>query len=293
MRILEYGVNTPYRFDDVVDSICAMFLSKQTAEPILKRSAETSSDQQAVAFPSSSLSSPSRRVSGVVVPNATSRRQHAVAWTVTQGMRLLAATLRCRVDGGHAPVKLPDEPVIFAFWHNRLALCLKAYDNFVRHHHRHGQLAALISASKDGALLAAIVKKFGVQPVRGSSSRRGGQALLELASWAERGYHLAVTPDGPRGPRYVVQDGVLTLAQVTGLPIVPYSCQLAWKIRVNSWDRFQIPLPFSHCAMSFGEPIHVPRHATKAERDHLREQLQAVLLAGTQATDNRTPKPGN
>lgn len=269
-----------------------MFLPNQTAKPILKRSAEIPLGQQAV-VPSSGLSSPRRRVSGVVVPNAPSRAQHAMAWGVSCGMRLLAATLRYRVNGGRGPAILPDEPVIFVFWHNRLALCLKVYDSFVRHHHRHGQLAALISASKDGALLAAIVKKFGVQPVRGSSSRRGGQALLELASWAERGYHLAVTPDGPRGPRYVVQDGVLTLAQVTGLPIVPYSCRLGWKIHVNSWDRFQIPLPFSRCAMSFGEPIRVPRRATGAERDLLRDHLQAVLLAGTQVTDYRPLKASN
>jgi lysophospholipid acyltransferase (LPLAT)-like uncharacterized protein len=78
----------------------------------------------------------------------------------------------------------------------------------------------------------------------------------------------------------VVQDGVLTLAQVTGLPIIPYSCQLGWKICARSWDRFQIPFPLSRCAMSFGEPIHVPRWATEAERAQLREHLQAVLLAG-------------
>jgi lysophospholipid acyltransferase (LPLAT)-like uncharacterized protein len=117
--------------------------------------------------------------------------------------------------------------------------------------------------------------------VRGSSSRRGAQALLELASWAERGYDLAVTPDGPRGPCYVVQEGVMALAQVTGLPIVPYSCRVGWKLRLKSWDRFQIPLPFSHCEMTFGEPIRVPRRATDAEREQLREQLGAALLAGT------------
>jgi lysophospholipid acyltransferase (LPLAT)-like uncharacterized protein len=192
-------------------------------------------------------------------------------------MRLLAATLRYRVNGGLA--ELPNAPVIFALWHNRLGLCMKAYEGFV--HPNHDKLAALISASKDGALLASILQEFGVDPVRGSSSRRGAQAMLELKSWAERGYNLAVTPDGPRGPCYVVQDGVVTLAQVTGLPIVPYSCQLSWKIRVKSWDRFQIPLPFSRCEMTFGAPIFIPREASNAERDQLREKLWAALLAGT------------
>jgi hypothetical protein len=74
---------------------------------------------------------------------------------------------------------------------------------------------------------------------------------------------------------------VITLAQVTGMPIVPYSCQLGWKIRVKSWDRFQIPLPFSRCEMTFGEPIRVPREATAADRADAREQLRAALLAET------------
>jgi lysophospholipid acyltransferase (LPLAT)-like uncharacterized protein len=81
----------------------------------------------------------------------------------------------------------------------------------------------------------------------------------------------------------VVQEGVMALAQVTGLPIIPYSCQVGWKIPVKSWDRFQIPLPFSHCEMTFGEPIRVPRDATDPERAQLGEQLRAVLLAGTLA----------
>ena len=220
-------------------------------------------------------------ISGVVVPNAPSRGQIALACVVANGMRVLASTLRYRVNGGRGPVSLPDEPVIFALWHNRLGLCMKVYKSFVRPDCDHEHLAALISASKDGALLAAVLRFSGVEAVRGSSSRRGAQGLLELTSWAGRGYDLAVTPDGPRGPRHIVQDGVMALAQVTGLPIIPYSCQLGWKIQLKSWDRFQIPLPFSHCEMTFGNPIRVPRGATGAERDQLREQLQTVLRAGT------------
>jgi lysophospholipid acyltransferase (LPLAT)-like uncharacterized protein len=157
---------------------------------------------------------------------------------------------------------------------------MRVYRHLVRPHHRHTRLAALISASRDGAFLASILQHFGVQPVRGSSSRRGGQAMLELTSWAERGYHIAVTPDGPRGPCYTVQDGIIALAQVTGHPIVPYSCHLHWKIRINSWDRFQVPLPFSRCEMTFHAPIRVPRDATPADRDLLAAQLREVLLAG-------------
>ncbi len=135
----------------------------------------------------------------------------------------------------------------------------------------------MVSASKDGAFLAAILERFGVLPVRGSSSRRGPQALLELTTWAERGYDLAITPDGPRGPRYVVQDGAMSLAQITGLPVVPVSYYLSWKIQLKSWDRFQIPLPFSRCEIIVGRILRVPREATDAEREELRQQLEAEL----------------
>jgi hypothetical protein len=139
-------------------------------------------------------------------------------------------------------------------------------------------LVALISASKDGAFLAAILECFGVQPVRGSSSRRGPQALLELTSWAERDYDLAITPDGPRGPRYVVQEGVMSLAQLTGRPIIPFGFYARRKIQLKSWDGFQIPLPFSRCDLSLGKPIHVPREATNAEREEIRKSIEKTLI---------------
>jgi lysophospholipid acyltransferase (LPLAT)-like uncharacterized protein len=135
----------------------------------------------------------------------------------------------------------------------------------------------MVSASKDGGFLSGILECFGVQPVRGSSSRRGPQALLELKSLAERGYDLAITPDGPRGPCYVVQDGVMSLAQLTERPIIPVSYNLRWKLRMRSWDRFQIPLPFSRCEMIYEKPIHVPRDASDAKRETLRRQLEEVL----------------
>ena len=98
---------------------------------------------------------------------------------------------------------------------------------------------------------------------------------------ADRGYDLAITPDGPRGPRYVVQDGAMALAQVTGLPLVPASYQLRWKIQLKSWDRFQIPLPFSRCDVFAGRIISVPRKTTDAEREELRKQFEAELRALT------------
>jgi len=221
-------------------------------------------------------------VGGVVVPNRATRGQRLLAWLLASVMRLVSATIRYRLNGARGPAKLPEEPVIFALWHNRLCLSMEIYKNFVRPDHSTEHLAALISASKDGAFLAAVLKNFGVEAVRGSSSRRGAQALLELSSWAERGFDLAVTPDGPRGPRYVVKEGVMMLAQVTGLPVIPCSYHLNWKIQVRSWDRFQIPLPFARCMMFMGEPITVPRDATAEDRVQLRQRLQEELMRLTQ-----------
>ena len=103
--------------------------------------------------------------------------------------------------------------------------------------------------------------------------------MLELTTWAERGYDLAITPDGPRGPRYIVQEGVTSLAQLTGLPIVAFSYNLNWKINVKSWDQFQIPLPFSRCEINAAEAIRVPREATDAQREELRQHLESSLRA--------------
>ena len=220
--------------------------------------------------------------SGVIIPHAPKWYQRLAAVAVFISLRALMATVRCRV-------RTPSEflspnaptPVIFCLWHNRLASCIKVLDVHRRPHNAGAGMAALISASKDGAFLANILERFRVQPVRGSSSRRGAQAMLEMTTWAERGYDLTITPDGPRGPCYLVQDGVTSLAQVTGLPIVPVTFNLNWKISVKSWDRFQIPLPFARCEICVGEPIRVPPNANDAERETLRRQLEAELRAIT------------
>jgi lysophospholipid acyltransferase (LPLAT)-like uncharacterized protein len=207
-----------------------------------------------------------------MVPHKPKLIQRMAAWLIFAIERALSSTIRFNwhdCSGLEGP--LSKSPVIFCLWHNRLAISMVV-------HRRHSRrLAALVSASKDGALLSAVLERFGVEQVRGSSSRRGPQALLELASRARLGYDLAVTPDGPRGPRYVVQKGVIALAQVTGLPIVPVTCNTKRKICMNSWDRFQVPLPFSRCDLILNEPIVVPREACENLREQLRIQLEQSL----------------
>lgn len=214
---------------------------------------------------------------GVVVPHRPKLAQRAAAAAAFVLERLLTATLRYEWQDASGLLGAPaTPPVIFCIWHNRLALAMVVHRRYPR------RLAALISASRDGALLTAILGRFGVVAVRGSSSRRGPQALLELKRQAERGYDLAITPDGPRGPRYVVQEGVISLAQVTGLSIVPVTCNLSRKLCVGSWDRFQIPLPFARCEIILSQPMAVPRGASAADREELRAGLEQTLRNGSQ-----------
>ena len=219
-----------------------------------------------------------RRRSGVVVPHAPRWFQRLGATVLYILTRVYGMTLRLRWDN-HSDFSVDQlsGPGIYCLWHNRLLLCMEVYWREVKRRDIGRGLAALISASKDGASLAAILECFQVQPVRGSSSRRGPQALLELTSWAERGYDLAITPDGPRGPCYVVQEGVMSLAQLTGLPIIPFGYYARRKIRLKSWDRFQIPLPFSRCELTLGKPVYVPRCATDAEREEIRKHLEQLM----------------
>ncbi len=226
---------------------------------------------------------PSARKSGVVAPHQPKFIQKLGSWVVFLFLKALAMTIRFKWEGcAEILAQPPAGPMIFCTWHNRLGLCLEAYGKFQRTRPRQG-VAAMVSASKDGGFLAAILERFRVIPVRGSSSRRGSQALLELTTLARRGIDLAITPDGPRGPCYKVQDGVLALAQLTGLPIVPFSYRAAWKIELKSWDRFQIPLPFTRCEMNAGRPVYVPRDISDTDREVLRLQLERTLKELSQA----------
>jgi lysophospholipid acyltransferase (LPLAT)-like uncharacterized protein len=216
--------------------------------------------------------------SAIVSPRPLKWYDRVAASAVYALIEGVSSTLRMRWEHETCLGQLPKEqPVILCTWHNRLALSLVVYRRYLRRPKQGRQLAAIVSASKDGGIVARILEHFGVQPVRGSSSRRGPQALLELTTWAHRGHDLAITPDGPRGPRYVVQPGVISLAQLTGLPIFPLSWDLNWKISLRSWDAFQVPLPFSSGIMRLGEPVYVPREASDEQRETARLALQERL----------------
>jgi lysophospholipid acyltransferase (LPLAT)-like uncharacterized protein len=186
-----------------------------------------------------------------------------LVWLSAALIRLVGSTLRMTVEDNAKIFHHPDHPpVIIAFWHNRVGL--NAY--FAERYARERSLFTFISLSRDGQFIADIAARFGVKAVRGSSSRKGSLAALSAVRVArDPRADLAITPDGPRGPRYQIQPGVLRLAQVTRRPIVTLTYHLSWKFELNSWDRFQVPLPFSSCRLVTRGPIPVPADASDDE----------------------------
>jgi lysophospholipid acyltransferase (LPLAT)-like uncharacterized protein len=218
----------------------------------------------------------------VNVPRKLKWRHHVAAFLIFAGARLIALTWRCRFIDVHNFLRQPHGPMIFCIWHNRLGLSMVIWERFAQKKIHSSGLVALISASHDGGVLARALRYFNVEAVRGSSSRRGAQALLELTSYTDRGYSIAITPDGPRGPCYVVQDGIIALAQLSGSPILPVSTHVRWKLTLKSWDRFQIPLPFARCEVRLGMPLKVPREITDEQRDGFKRELQERMQALTE-----------
>ena len=150
---------------------------------------------------------------------------------------------------------------------------------FRKHWHarQRDRVAVLVSASKDGEKLTRVLGKFNLICVRGSSSRRGKEALRELTHLVDEGYDAGITPDGPRGPKYHCHDGVISLAQLTQAPIIPVSYNLGRKITVKSWDGFMIPLPFTRATLRIGPMMTVPVDANDALREQKRLELENVL----------------
>ena len=163
---------------------------------------------------------------------------------------------------------------IYAFWHNRFILM----PDFYRRLQGESRIAVIVSRSRDGRLVEDFIGRFGLRTVRGSSSRDGEKALISLVRLLREDWNAAVTPDGPRGPRYRVQDGILTLASISGLPIVPVSCSASLRLVFRgSWDHFRLPLPGSRIWMVFGDPLAVGRKLEEKDRDNLRDELRRRL----------------
>jgi lysophospholipid acyltransferase (LPLAT)-like uncharacterized protein len=195
--------------------------------------------------------------------------------------RAIGWTLRIRIEDR---ARLLDpafkEPLIWTFWHNRMFVVPLLR---LRAPHRTG--AVLTSASWDGEIITAVMKRFGLKAVRGSSSRRGATALMQLAGTLEAGEDVAVTPDGPRGPCYKLGPGVVFLARHTGAGIVPIHVAYSRAIRLATWDRFMIPLPFSAVRIVCDAPVNVP---AESDVDEMRDRVERLMMPneGTDSDHN-------
>jgi lysophospholipid acyltransferase (LPLAT)-like uncharacterized protein len=161
----------------------------------------------------------------------------------------LYSTLRVRMINAEIPRSFhsSDTGIIQVMWHARLGLGPFAYQGKGAH--------ILISSHGDGEIIARITGKFGFEHVRGSSRRGGKRALKALLDLARGNRDLIITPDGPKGPAMQVKPGTAQVAMLTGMAVVPFAMSASPSIRLNSWDRFLVPLPFSRCFFVWGEPI--------------------------------------
>jgi hypothetical protein len=193
-------------------------------------------------------------------------------------MKLWSLTLRYDVNDqtGVAQPFIKPQPVIFALWHNRIFTMPPIWQ---RTGGKQRSTVVLTSASKDGTSLATAMKMFGLGAIRGSSSRRAVSALIGMKKALKEGHDVCVTPDGPKGPRYKVQPGLIKIAQATGSEIIPIHIRYSSAWRLKTWDRFVIPKPFSRVSVVFDQPRLIPKDLSEEDFESSRLSLEECLTA--------------
>lgn len=204
-------------------------------------------------------------------------------WAVKIVTTLLFMTCRVRVFGRDIEERYlkehPGKGLLYASWHRGLFYFVYFYRNL--------KFVVMASASKDGELAAQATKRFGWVPVRGSSSRRGSEALLEMQDLIKKGHRAGLVVDAPTGPPYISKIGIIILAKRTGLPLVPvmWNADRCWRLR--SWDRSIIPKPFSRIVYVYGDRfMHVPSDASEEDCEGYRLKLDDILRRMMYQTDH-------
>jgi lysophospholipid acyltransferase (LPLAT)-like uncharacterized protein len=191
-------------------------------------------------------------------------------------LRVWERTLRYEIEDRAGVVRKPViENYIGALWHNRLLIFPLVLRRFFPN--RAG--AALISASRDGDLLTDAIHRFGYDVIRGSSSRLGASAILQLTEELASGRDVVITPDGPRGPAYELGSGIVFLAQKSDALVLPMNLEYSRCWRLESWDRFIIPKPFSTVRVLIRQPYHVKATNTPEEFEAERLRLQDAMMS--------------
>ncbi|MCC6574913.1 MAG: lysophospholipid acyltransferase family protein [Planctomycetes bacterium] len=215
--------------------------------------------------------------------------------------RLVWTTTRWEVDD---PVDVCGDMLsgrknyILACWHNRLIGVTLFLGNTVCRRNFNARVGPMVSESLDGEMIARCVRDLGGENVRGSSSRRGAEALRDGIEEVRRGLNIVVTADGPKGPRYELKPGVVMLAKLSGAPIVPvmWSCDHTAQFH-RSWDQLLVPLPRARLNFRLGEPFTVPADADARGIARARRELEAQMGQMTRDADLKTaitwqiPKP--
>lgn len=202
-------------------------------------------------------------------------------------LRSLAGSWRYReadASGTRLPTRTRLEPSVYALWHSQLLPLMMGYG--------HAGLVALASHHGDGEIAAAIVEALGSRVVRGSSSAGGGEALDRMVELGREGWPLAITPDGPRGPAERSKPGVVRIAARSGLPIVPVAACPEKEWRMNSWDGFIVPKPFTVVHVEFAPRIEVPADAEGAQMSAWLERIDGELSAARERCRRRAVRGG-
>ncbi len=203
--------------------------------------------------------------------------QRALAWVLALYVRLVLATQRWRVLGGEHLPRPGDPPVIAVFWHEALPASAML-SRLARAAGLAARIVVLASRHRDGQLIGHVMENFGMELVAGSTSKGGAAGLRALARALAAGKHVALTPDGPRGPRRVAAPGVAQLAALSGARVLPCGAATSRAITLNSWDKMRLALPFGRAVLVLGQPIIVPRENWEAGL--------AAITAGLNAAQN-------
>jgi len=195
-------------------------------------------------------------------------------------IHLIFSTVRIRFVGSRPEPRgvsgMPRQ-YIAAIWHSRILIFSHLYKGW--------RVSILVSRSEDGEIIARILQQQGFDTVRGSTNKKGRQALTLLIRRIREGGSAVIIPDGPQGPRFRVQPGIILLAQKTGVPIYPMSYSARHAKIFSSWDRFMLPRPFTECCVVYGDPIRVPADADENVRADYRCRLEDALCAITLKAD--------
>jgi lysophospholipid acyltransferase (LPLAT)-like uncharacterized protein len=193
-------------------------------------------------------------------------------------LRFALATTRWTLHGqDHFAPHAAGAPAIFAFWHEFLPL-MPALSIIARRlpFYRATPIHTLVSQHRDGRVIGDVVRRFGIRPILGSSTRGGAAGLRNLLAALRRGDIVGITPDGPQGPRREAAAGIAQLAALSGVPILPCAARTCRRIQLNSWDRMTIPLPFGRGVMVCGPAMTVARTGWKDAMPAITDALDQV-----------------